>query len=105
MIRLSNRQLPMLELFIGGEYLSIETAKHYDQRPFRSMLIRKWINYRPGRGFKITEAGRDAYEIFMHTDIARKNPLLPLTAYFDETAYGLKKPAEVHVMRKRRRAA
>jgi hypothetical protein len=41
----------------------------------------------------------------MHTDIARKNPLLPLTAYFDETAYGLKKPAEVHVMRKRRRAA
>jgi len=102
MIRLSNRQLPMLEIFMSGQSLSIEAAKMYDQRPFRSMLIRKWINFKPGRGFKITEAGRDAYEIFMHTDIARKNPLLPLTAYFDETAYGLKK---VEVIRRRKKAA
>jgi len=104
--RLSNRQYPMLEIFSGGSYLKIEDAQLYDQRPFRSMLIRKWISYDPGKGFHITDAGRAAYNEFFNTDIGRKNPALPLTAYFDPTAYGLRLPkkAKVHVL-KRKQAA
>jgi hypothetical protein len=105
MTRLSNRQFPLLELFASGQHMSIEQAKVFDQRPFRSMLIHEWIEFKPARGFRITDAGRDAYEEFMHTDIGRKNPRLPLTNYFDARAYGLEEPpAKVHVMRKRRAA-
>lgn len=89
MTRLSNLQYPMLETMATGVYLSIAQAQHYDQRPFRSMLMREWIAYKPGRGFHITEAGRKAYNEFHHTSIERRNPTLPLTAYFDPTAYGL----------------
>lgn len=92
MTRLSNRQYPMLHAFadLGDKgYMSIEDAKRWDQRPFRSMLIQAWVAYRPGRGFHITRKGRDAWYEFLSTDIARKNPSLPLTAYFDPTAYGL----------------
>jgi hypothetical protein len=64
-------------------------AQRYDQRPFRSMLIQGWISYRPGRGFRITREGRQAWEEFERTEIWRKNPALPLTAYFDLLAYGL----------------
>ena len=92
MTRLSNLQFPMLEMFISGVYMSIEQAQHFDQRPFRSMLIRKWVVYKPGRGFHITPEGRKARDEFHNTEIARKNPLLPLTAYFDPTAYGLQPP-------------
>jgi hypothetical protein len=90
MTRLSNRQFPMLELFVTGIYMQIEDAMLYDQRPFRSMLIRKWITYKPGRGFHITDEGRRAHREFHDTNIERKNPMLPLTAYFDPTAYGLR---------------
>jgi len=78
----------------GFDYhMSVEQAQHWDQRPFRSMLIRKWIVYSPGRkGFHITRDGMQAYNEFLHTDIGRKNVNLPLTAYFDATAYGLHKP-------------
>jgi hypothetical protein len=100
MTRLSNRQFPMLETFVTGVYMSISDAQLYDQRPFRSMLIRRWIAYKPGRGFHITAEGRKAHEEFHHTDIGRKNPRLPLTAYFDPTAYGLRVPEKVHVMRR-----
>lgn len=88
--RLSNLQFPLLETFASGVYLSIAEAQHYDQRPFRSMLIRQWIAFKPGRGFHITPTGRKAHEQFHNTEIARKNPTLPLTAYFDPTAYGLR---------------
>ena len=91
MTRLSNRQFPMLALFIESSFLSIEDVQKFDQRPFRSMLIQQWVVYKPGRsGFAITPLGRKAWEEFQHTDIARKNPLAPLTRYFDATAYGLK---------------
>jgi hypothetical protein len=109
MTRLSNRQYPLLETFATGVYMSIEDAQLFDQRPFRSMLIRKWVAYKPGRGFHITTEGRAAREEFLHTDIGRKDPSLPLTAYFDPTAYGLRVPAipkriaargaKLHVMR------
>jgi hypothetical protein len=112
MTRLSNLQFPMLQTFVGGEFMRIEQAMGFDQRPFRSMLIRKWVAYKPGRGFHITKDGSRAYHEFLNTDIARKNPLLPLTAYFDPTAYGLKEPltaratarkkAQVHVIEHRR---
>ena len=91
MTRLSNRQYPMLKVFVerGANGMKIEAAQHFDQRPFRSMLIQGWVAYTPLRGFHVTEAGRRAFKEFHHTDIARKNPAMPLTAYFDPTQYGL----------------
>jgi hypothetical protein len=107
MTRLSNRQWPMLMALAENgtdQYMTIAEAQRFDQRPFRSMLIRKWAAYRPGRGFYITREGKAAIVEFQSTDITRKNPSLPLTAYFDP-AYGLKTPskkaAAVHVMPKR----
>ena len=91
MTRLSNRQYPMLKTLYDHRSLSIAEAQKFDQRPFRSMLIRKYCAY-TGHGFKITPAGEAALYEFETTDIARKNPQLPLTAYFDYKAYGLVKP-------------
>jgi hypothetical protein len=102
MILLSNRQYPMMQAFLDGGlnfYMDIIEAHRYDQRPFRSMLIRKWIAYKPGRGFYLTREGRDAWRDYHGTEIMRKNPTLPLTSYFDATAYGL------HVTRKRKPAS
>ena len=108
MTRLSSLQFAMLETFATRIYMRIEEAQAYDQRPFRSMLIHKWIAYKPGRGFHITQKGINAQRDFHAGNIGRKNPTLPLTAYFDPTAYGLKpapKKAPVHVMQKRGQAA
>jgi len=110
MTRLSNRQYPMLKAFAEGNvYMSLAQAQKFDQRPFRSMLIREWVAYKPGRGFHVTPDGLKAWDEFRYTEIARKNPTLPLTRYFDPTAYGLKVPerkkAQVHVMHKRGQAA
>jgi hypothetical protein len=88
-IRLSSLQYPMLEAFASGTYMSIGQAQVFDQRPFRSMLVRGWVAYRPGRGFHITSEGRAAHQDFHHRNIARKNPQAPLTRYFDPVAYGL----------------
>lgn len=96
-IRMSNRQYPLVQAFLGlqrTEYMSIEQAQKFDQRPFRSMLIREWIAYRPGRGFHLTREGREAWHDFHATDISRRHPELPLTSYFDPTQYGLKPPAK-----------
>lgn len=102
MILLSNRQYPMIQAFIdaGDGYMDIETAQRYDQRPFRSMLIRKWVAFRPGHGFYLTKDGRNAWQDYHATEIWRKNPNLPLTAYFDPAAYKLA-PRKVHVLKKR----
>jgi hypothetical protein len=112
MTRLSNRQYPMLQTFMehatGGEfYMSIEAAQAFDQRPFRSMLIQRWIVFVPGRGFRITKEGRAAWREFHETSIMRLHPEMPLTAYFDADAYGLTKPkaARVHVLPARHSAA
>lgn len=91
MIQLSNRTFPMLQVFAsaGSDYhMRIEEAQTFDQRPFRALLMHKWIAYRPGRGFHITKEGRKAWDQFEHTSIERQNPRRPLTAYFDPTAYG-----------------
>jgi len=95
MTRLSNRQYPMLKMLCDNgsdDYMSIEEAQQFDQRPFRSMLIQRWCVYRPGRGFHVTKEGKAAMYEFQSTEIVRKNPTLPLTAYFDPTAYGLHVP-------------
>jgi hypothetical protein len=94
MTRLSNRQYSMLRTLydLGLEgYMTIEQAQFFDQRPFRSMLVHQWVAYRPGRGFQITKAGKAAWLEFLSTDIARKDPTRPLTAYFDPAAYKLAK--------------
>jgi hypothetical protein len=93
MTRLSNRQYPMLRAFaatLRDFHMPIAEAQKYDQRPFRSMLVRRWIAYRPGRGFHITKEGRAAWDEFQAGEIWRKNPSLPLTRYFDPAAYGLR---------------
>jgi len=110
MTRLSNRQFPMLSALYDNcadHYMSIEEAQQFDQRPFRSMLIRGWCAYRASRGFHITKEGKAAMHEFKTTDIMRKNPLGPLTKYFDPTAYGLapSKKASVHVMQQKHAGA
>jgi hypothetical protein len=90
---LSNRLFPLLAHFVSegrAYYMKIEVAQTFDQRPFRSALIRKYLAFRPGKGFYLTEDGYDAWERFGHTDIHRINPTMPLTRYFDPVAYGLR---------------
>jgi hypothetical protein len=95
MPRLSTLQFNMLRMFAdSADHMTIAQAQQFDQRPFRSMLIREWIAYRPGKGFHITRTGRAAYHDFEEHDITRKNQTLPLTSYFDPTQYGLKKPVK-----------
>jgi hypothetical protein len=98
----------MLRAFaqLGADrFMSVEQAQKYDQRPFRSMLIRKWIEYQPQRGFYITVTGLAAWQEFRSTEIWRVDPTLPLTRYFDPDAYGLRiakrqpKRSTVHAMR------
>jgi hypothetical protein len=86
--RLSELQFPMLREFAdmdASDYMTIERAQTFDQRPFRSMLIQKWVTYVKGRGFHITPAGRNAWHGFQHRDIFRRNPMAPLTSYFKHT--------------------
>lgn len=91
MIALSKRQHAMLELLVTqkDDYISYEQAQELDQRPFRSMLIQKWVSYRPGRGFRVTKDGLDAWNEYLAADISRKNTHAPLTKMFDAVFYGL----------------
>lgn len=102
MIRISTLQYNMLKMFASEGpdfFMSIADAQKFDQRPFRSMLIQKWIAYRPSKGFHLTREGKNAYFDFEEHNITRKNPSLPLTAYFDPTAYGLKAPKKRPALR------
>ena len=89
MTRLSNRQFPMLEQLASVQFMDLSEAAAFDQRPFRSMLVRGYCAYKPGKGFHLTEKGKAARREFFDTDIIRANPNLPLTAFFDPSAYGL----------------
>jgi hypothetical protein len=77
MTRLSNRQFPMLKTFVAAGdrfFMSVDDAAKFDQRPFRSMLIREWVAYRPGKGFHLTRAGRDAVDgIPRHRHLAEES--------------------------------
>jgi hypothetical protein len=104
MTRLSSLQYPVLKLFAGGKFFSIADCQKLDQRPFRSMLVREYVAYFPGKGFGITQAGLAAWDDFRFRGYLRQNPSLPLTCYFDPVAYGLdplRPKAKVHVLEKR----
>lgn len=92
MISLSDLGFPMLQALnrMKGGVMTVEEAQAFDQRPFRSMLIRGYVSYsRKEGGFYLTEAGQKAWLDFNSRDITRKNPHLPLTAFFDAAAFGL----------------
>jgi hypothetical protein len=75
----------MLQTFAAASidyYMTVEEAQQFDQRPFRSMLVRDWVRYRAGHGFYLTKEGRKAWQEFHQTDITRHNPMLPLCAYW-----------------------
>jgi hypothetical protein len=93
---LSNRLYALLRVFGSNSWFSLSAVAHYDQRAFRSMLVRQYIDYRPDKGFRMTPLGRDVLQSFKETDISRTDPSLPLTSYFDPAAYGLtpKEPAK-----------
>jgi len=101
----SGRQLKILQMFndnwADGSFISYIDAHAFDQRPFRSMLIRKWVSYRPGRGFHITKEGKAALYSLEQAQITRNEHMIshPLTRYFDSVAYGL----EDQPKRKRKR--
>ena len=107
MTLLSNRQYAMLQAFLNANssYMTISHAQAFDQRPFRSMLVRKYIEYTPGRGFHITKKGRNAWMEFTSTDIGRKDARMPLTALFDPTAYVLHRKDNVKAMPPRKAMA
>jgi hypothetical protein len=102
----SGRQYAMLQALYDNKIeggMTIEDAQRFDQRPFRSMLMRGWCTYRSNgnRGFHITKEGVQAMEDFHTANILRANPTLPLTAYFDPTAYGLEPGKKKPVMEKK----
>ena len=97
---LSERGWAMIEMFSAHKYISFEDAHLLDQRPFRSMLIRKYIAFKPGRGFHITKEGEDALYRWYHTVVdQRKDTLAPLTKTFNPQDYRLDE--KVYVMKKR----
>lgn len=100
---LSQRQYPLLAMFSqSGFHMSIPQAQAIDQRPFRSALVRGYLAYSPGKkGFYCTQKGHDAWDMFNGTSIERKDPMRPLTSYFDTTTYQLGVP----VKKKAKRAA
>lgn len=98
----SNYQLPLLRHFISHvTHMTVEQAMTFDQRAFRSFLIRDWIAYRPGYGFHLTPEGRAAWDRLQHTEIRRHDPTRPLTRYFDYVAYGFEDP-RIHRKKKPR---
>lgn len=98
MTRLSSLQYPVLRSFCehASEYFSVEDAQVWDQRPFRSMLMRGWVGYVKGKGFHVTKDGRAALTDFTTRDGFRRDSMRnnPLTSYFDPVAYGLHIPQQ-----------
>jgi hypothetical protein len=87
----SPRQYQMIKMFHEASAgISLHDMKRYDQRPFRSMLIRGWVTYNKRVGFAITKQGRHDFLTFLSQDISRKSPEMPLTAYFDQRLFHLK---------------
>jgi hypothetical protein len=84
---ISPYQHTLLRVFANGGahyHMTTREAQRYKQTQLRSMLIREWIAYRPGRGFHLTREGRDAWAAYeLGVSIERKNQSLPLTSYFD----------------------
>ena len=95
----SGRQIALLQMLdnlgVNG-HVTITEAQTLNQTTFSSALIRGYCVYRatgPNRGFHVTKEGVEALHDFHSADVTRKNPTLPLTSYFDPTAYGLSAPS------------
>ena len=105
MTTLSNRQYPCLKIFARKDpswIMPISEAAPLDQRPFRSLLMRKWIEWLPhAKGFRITWEGRDAWREYHTTDIVRIDPTGPLCAFFYSST-GVPSPVEA---RQKKRSA
>jgi hypothetical protein len=105
-VTISERQRPLLERFMRpGFVMSIKEAQKVDQRPFRSFLVRKYIEYSHTKhGFVLSEVGFQAIQCFFDTSIERKPERwdAPLTAYFD--ALGVNTEARKRSQRKKERA-
>jgi hypothetical protein len=84
---ISNRQYSLLKEFIRKPKQEIDLGRLWDQRAFRSFLVRDWITYKPTQGFLLTEKGFAAWKLFEATDIRRVDPQAPLTRYFDAAHY------------------
>ena len=69
----------MLKTFSESQ-ISLESISAFDQRPFRSMLIRKYVYYNSS-AFHISKEGKRALMSFQTQDISRKDPTKPLTTY------------------------
>jgi len=100
MVKLSNRQFSIIEELAATNYVPLERAAQIHQRAFGSLLQRGYVAYKHGRGFYLTQDGRDARVEFLETDIYRKNPTLPLAKFVDSLVrdYKPRKRANVHVM-------
>jgi hypothetical protein len=91
--RISNRQYNLLREFVHKPKMSADSAAQWDQRAFRSFLIRDWVSYTPERGFHLTEKGFLAWKAFEKTDVTRSNIHGPLTRYFSLEIYGARAEA------------
>jgi hypothetical protein len=85
-IQLSSLQYGMLKAWTarkGDYYMKRSQATLYDQRPFRSMLIRQYVEYDPKvDGFRLTPKGRSAMIDFETRDVLRHFESSKLTSYF-----------------------
>lgn len=86
---LSPRQYQMLKAFRRARYIGMRGVRMFDQRPLRSMLMRKYVTY-SDTGFHITKAGMEALNTFEEQNILRKDPSRPLTSYFNTRLYHIK---------------
>ena len=99
----SKLQFPLLRDFCAmppGMFMPVSEASKLDQRPFGSLYHREWVGYRAGKGFYATAKGRSAFDEYTAAEARHRNrPELPLSHYFDATAYGLAPmKGRVHVM-------
>jgi hypothetical protein len=88
-------------MFYETQNMIVVQAQEWDQRAFRSFLVRGWVDFNTARGFYLTQEGLNAGENFRHANIHRADPSAPLTSYFDINSWGAKskralKEKEVH---------
>lgn len=99
MKKITPSTLMMLEIFAKARsdwFMPLAEARRYKQTVFRAVLVPKWIAFHRDLGeeggFRITDAGKQAWTDYITTDILRSESQAsrPLTAYFDAKAYGLR---------------
>jgi hypothetical protein len=89
-VRISNRQYVLLREFAKVGNMTMVQAQEWDQRAFRSFLVRGWLAWNQSKGFVLSPDGYAALEAFHRTDIRRADPTRPITRYFDSKLYKMK---------------